>query len=51
MKNKKPTKKLVLTDFTDLKDELFGPIGTPERDQYEKELKAEIKEQQKVTNQ
>ena len=49
MKTKKLTKKLILTDFTDLKDKLFGPIGTPERDQYEKELKAEIKEQKKVT--
>lgn len=50
MKTKKPIKKLILTDFTDLKDELFGPIGTPERDQYEKELKVEVKEQEKITN-
>ena len=28
--------------FEEVKDELIGPIGTPERDKYEQDLQAEI---------
>jgi hypothetical protein len=35
------------TTFEQLKDELIGKIGTPERDEYESKLKLEIENDQK----
>lgn len=40
---KKKRKKMKLTSFEDLKDEIFGKVGTPKRDEYERELKQELK--------
>ncbi len=32
-----------LTSLNQAKDEVFGPVGTPERDRYEQELAEEIR--------
>ena len=38
----RPTYPLGYTDYEDSRDELFGVVGTPERDQRELELRAEL---------
>lgn len=42
MKRESKKTKIGLTDFRELEDELVGKRGTPQRDQYEFELKLEV---------
>lgn len=49
MKIIKPKTTLKTTTFEEIKNEFFGKKGTPERDQYEKELKEEITKEKTKT--